>query len=99
LEDLKETVTEEDKEPLFEASIKDMEALVEAEKDADFERSEEYIRRALKREIVSSVFGERGVYEHILFKSDKTLRRAAEILSQPEEYGKLMTEGKKKAEL
>jgi carboxyl-terminal processing protease len=99
LEDLQETVTEEDKEALFEKSIEGMEALVEEEKTADFERSESYIRRAIKREIVSSVFGERGVYEHILFKSDKTLLKAAEILTQPEEYGRLMSEGKKKAEL
>ncbi len=99
LEDLKTTVTEEDKEPEFDKSLKDMDALVQSEKDADFGRSQDYIRRAIKREVISSVFGERGVYEDILFQSDKTVLKAKEILTQPGEYSKLITDGKKKAEL
>jgi len=99
VEDLQETITEEDKEPLFENSLAQMEGLVEQEKSADFDRSEDYIRRAVKREIVSAVFGERGVYEQVLFKSDKTLHKAAEILSKPGEYARLISDGKKKAEL
>jgi carboxyl-terminal processing protease len=99
LEDLKTTVTEEDKEPLFDKSLKEMDALVQAEKEADFDRSADYVRRALKREIISSVFGERGVYEDILFESDKAVLKAKEILSQPGDYSKLITEGKKKASL
>ena len=99
VEDLHETVTEEDKESVFEESLTGMEALVAAEKEVDFDRSNKYIKRAIKREIVSAVFGERGVYEQLLFKTDKTLLKAAEILSQPGEYSRLITEGKKKAEL
>ena len=76
-----------------------MEAVVEAEKEADFNRSTKYIKRAMKREIVSAVFGERGVYEHLLFKTDITLLKAKEILQQPGEYTRLMTNGKRKAEL
>jgi hypothetical protein len=76
-----------------------MDALVQAEKEADFDRSQDYIRRALKREIISSVFGERGVYEDLLFKSDKAVLKAREILSQPGEYAKRMSEGVKKASL
>ncbi|MEW5795640.1 MAG: S41 family peptidase [Candidatus Zixiibacteriota bacterium] len=99
VEDLKTTITEENKEPEFETTLKEMDAVVASEKEVDFDRSEEYIRRAIKREIVSSVFGERGVYENILFKSDKALLKAREILTQPGEYSKLISEGKKKAEL
>jgi len=99
VEELHETVTEENKESVFEESLTDMEALVAAEKEVDFDRSSKYIKRAIKREIVSAVFGERGVYEQLLFKTDKTLLKAAEILSQPGEYSRLITEGKKKAEL
>jgi len=99
VENLQETITEEDKEALFEPSIANMEAVVSAEKEADFERSTKYIKRAVKREIVSAVFGERGVYEHLLLKTDKTLLKAKEILQQPGEYTHLITEGKRKAEL
>lgn len=99
VEKLQETVTAEDKEALFEKSLTEMDKLVEAEKDIDFENSRDYIKRAIKREIVSAVYGERGVYEHILFHTDKTLLKAAEILNTPGEYGDLMSVGKKKAEL
>ena len=99
VESLRQTVTEEDKEPAFEGSLNQMDQLVQAEKEADFDRSNDYIRRAVKREIVSSVFGERGVYENVLFKSDKTLLKAVEILSQKGEYSRLINEGKKKAQL
>ncbi len=99
VEELQETISEEDKEALFEQSIANMEGVVEAEKEADFDRSSKYIKRAVKREIVSAVFGERGVYENILFKTDKTLLRAREILEQQGEYTRLMTDGKSKAEL
>jgi carboxyl-terminal processing protease len=99
LDDLRKTITEEDKEQIFDNSLTQMDALVQAEKDADFDRSSDYIRRAIKREIVSSVYGERGVYENVLFKSDKTLLKAVEILSHEGEYSRLMNEGKKKAEL
>jgi carboxyl-terminal processing protease len=99
VEDLRKTVTEEDKEPVFENSLEQMDGLVQAEKDADFDRSTDYMKRAIKREIISSVFGERGVYEDVLFKSDKTFLKAVEILGRPGEYSRLMNEGKKKAEL
>ncbi|MCX6835607.1 MAG: S41 family peptidase, partial [candidate division Zixibacteria bacterium] len=99
VEDLRKTVTDEDKEPVFENSLEQMDGLVQAEKDADFGRSTDYIKRAIKREIISSVFGERGVYEDVLFKSDKTFLKAVEILGRPGEYSRLMNEGKKKAEL
>ena len=99
LDDLRQTVTDEDKEALFGSAIEDMEKLVDSEKEADFERSLPYIKKAIKREIVSAVFGEKGVYEHILFKTDETLLRALKILEEPSEYSKLMSEGMKKAEL
>lgn len=99
LDDLKETVTSEDKEPVFENKLAEMDTLVQEEKVADFDRSEDYIKKAIKREIVSSILGERGVYEQIVFKTDKTLAKAVDILSEKGEYSKLISEGQKKAEL
>lgn len=99
VEELKTTVSEENKEPEFDSSLQRMDALVAADKEADFNRSKEYITRAIKREIISSVYGERGVYEDIMFKSDKAIKKAVDILTQPGEYSKLISEGKKKAEL
>ena len=99
LEELQQTITDEDKEPVFEGQIKELQALVETEKQADFDRSRDYISRSIKRDIAQSLFGDRGVYEQIVFKTDKTLSHALGILSTPGEYSRVMNESKKKAEL
>jgi carboxyl-terminal processing protease len=99
LENLSETVVAEDREAVFESSIENMQALVEAEKQTDLEAALPYIKRALKREIVSSIAGERGVYENIVLRTDKAVEKAVSILSEPNEYSRLITEGKQKAEL
>jgi len=99
LDDLNETVVAEDREAVFQESIDNMQALVEAEKHTDFQNALPYIKRALKREIVSSISGERGVYENIVLKTDKAVQKAVEILTTPKEYTRLITEGKQKAQL
>lgn len=99
LEDLRETVRDEDKETLFSDAIAKLETLVEGEKDEDFEKSREYIARSIRREIVRSIAGERGVYEQVILRTDKTIAEAVRILSTSGEYNKLMETGQKKAEL
>lgn len=99
LEELKESLAEEDKEELFEGQVKEMEQLVEAEKRADFDRSADYIKRAIKREIVRSIAGERGFYEEVVLKDDDAIQKAVEVLSSANEYSKLITEGKKQADI
>jgi carboxyl-terminal processing protease len=100
LEDMEKTVNDEARSDVFEKAISEMHVLVEQEKDRDFEGSLDYIKRAIRREIISSVAGERGVYEQIVLKHDKTVERALEILKNPGEYSKLIKEGQvKKAEL
>ncbi|UCC44696.1 MAG: S41 family peptidase [Candidatus Zixiibacteriota bacterium] len=91
LEDLKEVVNEEDRGVSFEETVSDLEKLIELEKESDFAESLPYIKRAVKREIVSSIAGERGVYENIILKTDKHVQKAVELLSAPQEYSKLMT--------
>jgi carboxyl-terminal processing protease len=98
LEEMEETVNDAERDVSFDEPIENMRAMVEQEKDRDFTRSRDYITRAIKREIVRSIAGERGVYEQI-YLHDKTVNRAVEILQEPAEYGRLLTEGKKKAEL
>ena len=100
LEEMEKTVNDEARTDVFDKAIADMRVLVEQEKDRDFESSIEYIKRAIRREIISSVAGERGVYEQIVLKHDKAVEKALEILKTPGEYSKLIKEGQvKKAEL
>jgi carboxyl-terminal processing protease len=92
LDQLQKAVATEHKEETFKGAIANMNALIEKEKETDFTSSNDYIRRAIKREIISSVAGERGVYEQIVLKDDKSVKRALEVLNSPKEYTKLIAE-------
>jgi carboxyl-terminal processing protease len=99
VEDLRETVQKEESEELFAASLADMEKLVEKEKADDFNNSGEYIKRSIKREVLSSIVGQRGVYDNLILRTDKTVLKAVEILSTPNKYSELIARGQTKAEL
>ena len=91
LEDLQQTVTEEDKDAVFESALTNLSEVVEQEKRRDFDESLDYIKRAIKREIVSSIAGDRGIYENIVLKKDKAVLKAVELLTSPQEYSKLIS--------
>ncbi|MFZ5980841.1 MAG: S41 family peptidase [Candidatus Zixiibacteriota bacterium] len=93
LEELEKTVDDEQEQDKFAAAIDNFKTMIEQEKENDFNESLDYIKRAIKREVISSVAGERGVYEEIVLKNDKTVQKAIEVLQTPDEYTKLMTEG------
>ncbi|UCG62127.1 MAG: S41 family peptidase [Candidatus Zixiibacteriota bacterium] len=99
LKRLENEVKDEGEEEMFAESLEAMRALVEKEKEDDFDESVDYIRRTIKREIVASIAGERGVYEEIVLKTDKTVAKAIEILSNPDRYSQLLVKGQNKAEL
>jgi carboxyl-terminal processing protease len=98
-EDLLKTIEQEEKSEVFGPILDSMKARVELEKQADFDRSIDYIRRTIKREIVASIAGERGVYRHVILPTDKTIRRAIEILQSDGEYTRQMTLGVEKPTL
>lgn len=99
LEGLTDEINDEGQTETFETAIASVESLIEKEKENDFDESKDYIRRTIKREIVSAIAGETGVYEEIILKTDKTVQKAVEILTTPDRYSQLMSEGQKKAEL
>ena len=99
LDEMRETITEQEREEQFADAMASLESLVEEEKMADLAKYNSYVRRAIKREIVRAIAGERGVYENIILLSDKTIKEAVRVLSSPKEYSRLINEGKKKAEL
>ena len=101
LEELRETVTEEEQDSLFGTTLEGLEQLILQEKQDDFDRSQDYIRKAIKREILSSIVGQRGVYEQLILKTDKGIQQAVKVLQTPGEYSELIEKGQtnSKAEL
>jgi carboxyl-terminal processing protease len=95
LERFEETVSDAEKTELFEEDIEEIRALIEAEKERDFDKSNDYIRRSIKREIIRKQFGERGVYEELVLQTDPYVKKALEVLRKDDEYSKQLEPGKK----
>ncbi|UCD95419.1 MAG: S41 family peptidase [Candidatus Zixiibacteriota bacterium] len=93
LDEMKEVVDEEGKDSLYNPAIAAFDELVQREKEADFEKSIDYIKRAVKREIVSKIEGQRGVYEKVILKTDASILQAIELLKNPEEYSRVLNGG------
>ncbi len=99
MEELQESITSEGNDSLFTGMIDSLQKLVKLEKAQDFNRSLDYIRKTIKREVVAAIAGQRGVYENVVLKTDKAILKAVEILTTPGEYSELISRGQKKAEL
>lgn len=99
LDKMKEVVKDENKEEMFGASFDQMTKLIETEKDTDFERSKDYIRRSIKREIVTKLSGEQGLYRAVILKTDPAVQKALTLLQDEKEYSRLIAGEKSKAEL
>ncbi len=96
---LEETVKSEDKTALFQPIIDSLDTVVEAEKAKDFDRSIDYIKRTIRREVIAAIAGQSGVYEDIVLRDDPAVKKAVEILQSPGEYTKLISQGQQKAEV
>ena len=95
LEKFEATAKEMDKADLFAGDVKAMKDLIEKEKAKDFDASIDYIRQSIKREILRSEYGERGIYEEITLKEDKQVKQALDLLKDKTKYGTLLKPSKK----
>ncbi len=94
LERFEETVAEAGETDLFKNDIEELRALIDQDKEDDFQESREYISRSLKREIVRKQFGERGVYEELVLQTDPYVQKALEVLREKNKYSNLLIPGK-----
>lgn len=93
LDKIKEILKQENKDTLFNPAVLAFEEKIKKEKEADFVKSRDYIKRAIKREIVAKINGERGVYENIILKSDPGVVQALDLLKNKSEYSKILKSG------
>ena len=93
LEKMKETAEEEQKDTIFAGLFADFEELIQMEKEHDFNKSQDYIKRAIKREIIDKIDGQRGVYEEIVLKTDPTVLEAIKLLKDDGQYAKILEAG------
>jgi carboxyl-terminal processing protease len=76
---------------IYEASLASIEELIDKEKDYNLEQSTDFIKREIKRAVLSKQFGQRGFYEGVVVKNDEHVRKAIEILTHKDEYSRLLS--------
>ncbi len=99
LKEMREVVEEEEKEAIFAESMAQLEDLISKEKEHDFDHSADYIKRAIKREVISKLYGQTGMYEEMILKSDPDVKAAFELINNDKEYTRVITGEATKAEL
>jgi carboxyl-terminal processing protease len=98
LEDFEKAADDADKTQLFANDVDDIKALIEQDKEGDYKKSKDYIERRIKREVIRNLFGERGVYEELVLKTDPYVKKALEILKEKDRYSELLKAGHKLAD-
>ena len=91
LEKLEEITKEEENFELFESEFSAIKEKIRLEKEKDLSNNIDFVKRGIKRDILTRLYGESAVYEHLTLKSDPYVMKAVEILSIPEEYSSILT--------
>jgi carboxyl-terminal processing protease len=96
MDSLKAQAEREGRKEALAPYFEQMKTAMVAEKEKDFDASKDYIRRALKREILLKLYSQKGYYEQAVFKDDPFVKKALEILNGKVEYEKLLKPSQKK---
>jgi len=89
-DNFKDMVDEAGKSDKFTADFADIDRLIQAEKENEFGESIDYIKKGIKRDILTRMYGESAVYEQIVLKTDPYVKKAVEILGSPKEYTSIL---------
>ncbi len=90
LERLEKTAEKSGKSSLYADEIALLRNEIKADKERQFEESIDYIKRSIKRDILTRLYGEKAVYRQIVLKTDPYLNKAVEILKSPKEYSAIL---------
>jgi carboxyl-terminal processing protease len=95
LAELKKTAEKEGYLKDIQGSLTALEQALQKEKEDDFIKSQNFIRRELEQEISGKIFGSRAQVE-VTFDDDPVIKKAVEVLSNPTAYGTILNGEKNK---
>jgi len=90
LDTLEEVVKREEKLEFYKSALANLRELIAHNKELDFDKSQDYIKRSIKRDILTKLYGEKGYYEEVVLKGDTRIKKALEILSGKNDYRKIL---------
>ncbi len=99
LEALEKTAKEtENNDPQFTTEIDRLRAVIEKDKETEFTQATDYIKRSLKRDILTHKYNESEVYQQVVLKTDPYVLRAVSILTSPKDYSGILEGTTKKVD-
>jgi carboxyl-terminal processing protease len=74
------------KDPAVLAEIDNFKPLIDKEKENEFNQSIDYIKRSIKRDILTRLYSESEIYQQIVLKTDPYVQKAVDVLTSQKEY-------------
>ncbi len=90
LDDLDSTAAAEEKSESFAKELSVLRKAIQREKEQDFENARDFIRSAIRREILYIKHGDSAVYEEVITKEDPVVKQAMELLKDRGKYTGLL---------
>jgi carboxyl-terminal processing protease len=86
MERLKEAIKESGKEADYASYFESLDKQIQLDKEKEFDNSLDHIKRSIKRDILTKLYGEKAVYRQNVLKGDDYVMKAVDILTSPKEY-------------
>ena len=90
LQELEKNIGSQKDKEIFDQILSELKKVVQKSKENDFQNSLDYIKKAIKRDILYGLHGEKAYYEEVLLKTDPVVKKAVEVLSDKAEYRKML---------
>jgi carboxyl-terminal processing protease len=90
LEKLEKTIADQKKSDEYSQSLAALRRQIDLDKEHQFVESLDYLKRSIKRDILTKLYGEKAVYRQVLLQVDPYVERASNILTSTSEYAGIL---------
>ena len=90
LDSLAEFARREGKTEIYAQTLENLKAQITLEKEQDFDRYKDTVKKHLREAILRKLYGERGFYEGVVLKEHPAVLKAKELLLDQKQYQKLL---------
>ncbi len=90
LDQMKKVAKDTGRESAFAAEFDRLATSINADKENEFNQSLDYIKRSIKRDVLTRLYSESEVYRQLILKTDPYVKKAVEVLTSPKEYADIL---------
>lgn len=90
LERLKKTAEKQGTTERMREQIESLGRAIELEKEREFQENLDYIKKSMKRDMLTRLYGQKAVYEQVVLKTDRYIQKGLELLKNKNEYRNIL---------